>query len=259
MKETITTARLETAAGPITYWLHPTQTEAAALLLTFSSTRQASFYEAPYDIPARLFAGAGHAVASFDLPNHGEQINGFGQGIDGLCAAFCAGEDPFAQFVEQGSAVIDDCLAQGIGRGGIFACGVSRAGYCALRLAAADARIDGVAGLAPVVDWRNLREFAAVREEPDVAKLALDHWAEALAGRAIFLAIGNYDQRVSSAACVRFGLRLAESEEARAMAQSRMQLHVVPAEGHALDVDWRKAGAEFLLAQAQNQIKGIGI
>ena len=246
---TVTEARLETAAGPITYWLHRAQKEPSALLLTFSSTRQASFYEEPYDIPAAIFAGAGHAVASFDLPNHGEQINHFGQGINGFCAAFCTGEDPFAQFVEQDKGVIDDCLAQGVGQGGIFARGVSRAGYCALRLAAADERIIGVAGLAPVVDWRNLREFVLVREQPNMALLALDHWAEALAARAIFLAIGNSDQRVSSAACVRFGLRLAEIEEAREMAQSRIQLHVVAAEGHSLGVDWRRAGAEFLLAQ----------
>lgn len=246
---TVSARRLETSAGPINYWLHPAQKEASALLLTFSSTRQASFYEEPFDIPARIFAGAGHAVVSFDLPNHGEQVNGFGQGIDGLRAAFCAGQDPFAHFVEQAIAVIDDCLAQGVGLGGIFACGVSRAGYCALRLAAADKRIDGVAGLAPVVDWRNLREFAAVREQADVALLALDHRAEALAGRAIFLAIGNYDQRVSSAACVRFGLRLAELEAARNLSDSALQLHVVAADGHSLSVDWRRAGAEFLLAQ----------
>jgi hypothetical protein len=249
---TPTAKSLETPFGPLTYWLHPAQKETSALLLTFSSTRQASFHQEPYDIPARIFAEAGHAVASFDLPNHGEQVNGFGQGIDGFCAAFCAGQDPFAQFVEQGRAVIDDCLAQGSGRGGIFVCGVSRAGYCALRLAAADERIDGVAGLAPVSDWRHLREFALVRQQPNVAMLALEQWAEALAGRAIFLAIGNCDARVSSAACVRFGLRLAEIEEARAMAQSRMQLHLVPADGHSLGVEWRKAGAEFLLAQIQH-------
>ncbi len=81
---------LETPAGPITYWFHPAQQGPAALLLTFSSTRQASFSEKPYDIPARVFAGAGHSVVSFVLPNHGEQIDGFGQGIEGFCAAFCA-------------------------------------------------------------------------------------------------------------------------------------------------------------------------
>ncbi len=88
-----------------------------------------------------------------------------------------------------------------------------------------------------------------MREQPNVALLALDQWADALAGRAIFLTIGNRDGRVSSAACVRFGLRLAEIEEAQQMANSLLQLHVVAADGHSLGVAWRTAGAEFFLAQ----------
>ncbi|MBX3051303.1 MAG: hypothetical protein KF753_07525 [Caldilineaceae bacterium] len=256
---TITEARLDTGVGPITYWLHPGQSASSVLLLSFSSTRQASFHEEPYDIPARLFAEAGHAVASFDLPSHGEQVNDFGQGIEGFCAAFCAGADPFARFIQQAKAVIDACLAQGVGQGGIYACGVSRAGYCALRLAAADERVRGVAGLAPVVDWRALREFAGVRQRPDVAALALENWSEALVGRAIFLAIGNRDQRVSSAACVHLGLRLFEAEEAGGVDKSALQLHIVDAEGHALGNEWRRAGAEFLLAQASNNQLGLQI
>lgn len=248
---TITTSTVATPAGPLTYWLHQPQASAPtaqpALLLTVSSTRQASFHEEPYNIPARLFAAAGHAVVSFDLPNHGEQINHFGEGITGMCAAFSAGEDPFAQFVTQGQAVIDACLAQGMGTGGIVACGVSRAGYCALRLAAADPRIRAVAGLAPVTDWRALREFSTVRNQPAVAALVLDHWSEALAGRALFMAIGNHDRRVSSAACLRFGLRLLESEASTNVTASTIELHLVPAADHSLDNEWRQAGAQFLL------------
>ena len=254
---TITASTITTNAGQLTYWLHQPDPRPAAtpqaLLLTFSSTRQASFNEAPYDIPARLFAAAGHAVVSFDLPNHGDQVNGFGQGIDGFCAAFCAGADPFVQFIDQGRRVIDACLAQGVGQGGLVACGVSRAGYCALRLMAADSRIQAAAGLAPVTDWRALREFAAVRDQAAIAALALDHYAEALAGRALFLAIGNADLRVSSAACLRFGQRLLEREEATGNQSSAIEFHVIKAAGHALDEQWRSAGAEFLLRQLRQQ------
>ncbi|MCC7017816.1 MAG: hypothetical protein IT564_11505 [Rhodospirillales bacterium] len=247
---TITASTVTTSTGRLTYWLHqPEHTLAAsqALLLTFASTRQSAFYEAPQDIPARLFAAAGHAVVSFDLPHHGEQIKAFGQGIDGFCAAFCAGADPFVQFVEQGRTVIDACLAQGLGKGGIVACGVSRAAYCALRLAAADQRISGVAGLAPVTDWRVLREFTHVHDQPAIAALALDHYAEHLAGRALFLAIGNADLRVSSAACLRFGAHLLKLEEAASTGCSTVELHLVNAVGHSLDEQWRRAGANFLL------------
>ena len=145
--------------------------------------------------------------------------------------------------------MIDDCLAQEVGTAGIVLCGLSRAGYCALRLAAADQRICAVAGLAPVVDWRQLREFAAVRDQPAVAALTLDHWADELAGRAVFLTIGNGDSRVSSASCAHFGWRLLALEAARQMERSRLQLHIVDAPDHTLADQWRMAGAQFLLAQ----------
>lgn len=252
---TITAATIPTVTGNLTYWLHCPARSAVGrgsiLLLTFCSTRQAAFYEDPYDIPARCFAEAGHAVVSFDLPNHGEQINHFGEGIAGFCAAFCAGADPFLQFAEQGRAVIDACLAQGVGTAGIVVCGLSRAGYCALRLAAADQRVRAVAGLAPVIDWRQLREFAEVREQPAVAALTLEHWAEALAGRAVFLTIGNGDSRVSSASCAHFAWRLLALEAALQIKSSRLQLHIVDAPDHALPDHWRAAGATFLLACSQ--------
>ena len=92
-----------------------------------------------------------------------------------------------------------------------------------------------------------LREFAAVRADPVVAALALDHWATQLAGRALFLTIGNGDSRVSSAACVRFALRLLELEETMGITHSAIQLHVVDSPGHSLSDHWRAAGADFLL------------
>lgn len=253
---TITELTVVTAVGKLTYWLHrPDQAQASnALLLTFSSTRQSAFYEEPQEIPARLFADAGHAVVSFDLPHHGEQVNAFGQGIDGFCAAFCAGVDPFAQFIEQGLAVIDACLAQGVGQGGIVVCGVSRAAYCALRLAAADHRIRAVAALAPVTDWRRLREFAAVRDQPTVAALALDHWAKPLADRPLYLAIGHHDERVGSDACVRFVLQLMTARQTQPDPPPALQFYLVDSPGHSLANAWRRAGAEFLLAQLSDNL-----
>ncbi len=248
---TITEKTITTPTGALTYMLHtpsaPQRAANPALLLTFSSTRQASFGEPPYDIPARIFAEAGHYVVNFDLPNHGEQINAFGQGIVGMAAAFNAGQDPFEQFIRQGRTVLDVCLDHGIGAGGVLACGVSRAGYCALRLTADDPRIQGVAGLAPVTDWRRLTEFAAMRQQPTVAALALDHYVDALAQRAVFLAIGNHDERVGTDACVRFALQLFTLERTQGSDASRLQLHVVPDAGHSLADEWRAAGAKFLL------------
>jgi dienelactone hydrolase len=185
-----------------------------ALLLTFSSTRQSALTEHPYDLPARTFLSAGQDVLSFDLPHHGERVDRHGEGIDGMCRAFIAGDDPFDRFVADGIAALDACLERGIGGSGrIYVCGVSRAGYCALRLAAADSRITAAAALAPVTDWRVLSEWAAVRDRPEVAALALETRAQQLAGKGVALLIGNQDDRVSTAACVRLGLRLLEAAD----------------------------------------------
>ncbi|RPI82540.1 MAG: hypothetical protein EHM42_09360, partial [Planctomycetaceae bacterium] len=152
------------------------------LLLNFSTDRTTSLTAEIYAQPAKLFLANGHRVASFDLPSHGDRIDARGSGIDGMCARFIAGEDPFSRFAEDGRAVIDELIRCGAAEAGrIVVCGVSRAGYCGLRLAASDQRIAAVAALAPVTDWRQLREFAAVRDRDDVAKLALDHFAESLA------------------------------------------------------------------------------
>jgi len=57
-----------------------------ALLLTFATTRRSALAEDPHRLPARIFTEAGHYALSFDLPNHGERIGSFGEGIDGMCA-----------------------------------------------------------------------------------------------------------------------------------------------------------------------------
>ena len=251
----ITEIVIETPDGPLTCSLAapdctPSGAPSAkpALLLTFGMTRQSALIEDPHHLPAQIFTEAGHHALSFDLPNHGERIDDFGEGIGGMCAAYIAGCDPFARFVTDGRAIIDACRRLGIpGSERVVACGVSRAAYCALRLAAADRRILGAAGLAPVTDWRALTEFASVRDRPDVAALALDHWAADLAGRAVFLAIGSADGRVGSDACARLALRVLEEEARRGVPASLVELHIVPSEGHSLSSDWRSAGGRFLL------------
>jgi dienelactone hydrolase len=226
-----------------------------ALLLTFGMTRQSALTEHPHDLPTRIFLAAGHSVLSFDLPNHGQRVDAHGEGIGGLCAAFLAGHDPFGRFIADGQAVIDACLQRGLAaEARIFACGVSRAAYCALRLAAADRRIAGVAGLAPVTDWRALSEFAAAKNRPEVAALALDHWAADLAGRPVFLAIGNRDERVGTDCCARLALHLFEEEARRGLSSSLGEFHVVPEAGHSLSDGWRRAGGEYLLQMASELI-----
>ena len=74
-------------------------------------------------------------------------------------------------------------------------------------------------------------------------------WASGLAGRRVFLAIGNQDARVGTASCVRLGLRLLEEARAAGPGAAFPRLLVVDAPGHRLPDEWIRAGAAYLLEQ----------
>jgi len=221
-----------------------------ALLVNLAADRHTSLLNHPYDIPVRAFLAAGHRAVSFDLPCHGERRGPSSeQGIAGMRDSLLAGEDPFAVLVADGRAVVDAMLDGGVGTPGrIVTAGTSRGGYCALRLMAADARVAGAAAFAPVTDWRTLTEFAAVSDRADVAALSLVRYAEALAGRPVWIGIGNCDKRVGTDVCISFAQAILAAEAAKGLSGSQLSLHVVPEAGHTLSDAWRQAGADFLLS-----------
>ena len=223
-----------------------------ALLLNFAADRTTTLQSEPYSITPRMFLDAGHRVASFDLPCHGDrEVSGEPRGIAGFCAEWRRGNDVFAGLVDEGRAVIDALIERKLGEPGrIFVSGTSRGGYCALRLMAADERIKAAAAFSPVTDWRVLREFAEVKEASEIADLALPRFAGALAGRAVWTAIGNCDARVGTDACLRFAEAVLRAEAEEGRSSSHFVLHVVQERDHQLSTDWRRRGGEYLLDQA---------
>ena len=219
------------------------------LLLNFAADRTATLKTEPYSITPRMFLDAGHRAASFDLPCHGDRADsGKPQGIAGFCAEWQRGDDVFAGFVDEGRAVIDTLINRQLADPGrIFVSGTSRGGYCALRLMAADDRIGAAAAFSPVTDWRVLKEFTPVKEAPEIAELALTRFAESVAGRAVWTAIGNCDARVGTDACLRFAEAVLRAEAGGS--SSRFVLHVVQERDHQLSTDWRRRGGEYLLDQ----------
>jgi pimeloyl-ACP methyl ester carboxylesterase len=223
-----------------------------ALLLNFAADRTTTLQSEPYSITPRMFLDAGHRVASFDLPCHGDrEVSGEPRGIAGFCAEWRRGNDVFAGLVDEGRAVIDALIERKLGEPGrIFVSGTSRGGYCALRLMAADERIKAAAAFSPVTDWRVLREFAEVKEASEIADLALPRFAGALAGRAVWTAIGNCDARVGTDACLRFAEAVLRAEAEEGRSSSHFVLHVIPERNHQLSDSWRRRGGEYLLDQA---------
>jgi dienelactone hydrolase len=223
------------------------------LLLTFAMDWKTSLDVEPYNGTAQEFLKQGHRVLSFDLPNHGARIDRYGEGIRGMRNAFVAGHDPFAAFLQDASAVIDRCIAEGlVVPGRIMVCGTSRAGYLALRLLAADSRVAGAAAYAPVTDWRELTEFAADKNRTDVAALALSNFADRFAGKPVFFMIGNHDTRVGTASCCRFYLEVAAANVRHGFDDAALNFQVQDTPGHSSQNSWYKAGAAFLLRIGQN-------
>ena len=183
------------------------------LLCSFAADRTTSLEVVPYGLAAEVFLQQGHQVLSIDLPNHGGQINDYGEGIIGFRNTFVAGIDPFELFVAQGKTVIDSCIARGMATAGqIAVCGTSRGGYMALRLLAADTRIGAGAGFAPVTDWRELKEFRQEKDLQSLASQRLSCYAGSLATRPVFMAIGNHDERVNTARCCQLYLDILASK-----------------------------------------------
>ena len=213
-----------------------------ALLLTFAAGREGSLFSATYRHTAEAFLGAGHRALSFDFIGHGERIDRFGPGIDGLRNSLVlGGVDPFSVFAEDASAVIDTCVGRGLVRPGqIAASGTSRGGYLALYLLAHEPRVAVAAGFAPVTDWRVLAEFKDDMERPEVAALAMKHRAAQMAGRSVFLAIGRNDMRVGTDTCVALYERLAATG-------IEVEFSLTNDPGHRMGIVGYEHGAAWLL------------
>jgi dienelactone hydrolase len=219
------------------------------LLLNFTGRRDDSLLGTKgAALVTKRFLAQGYRVLGFDLPNFGSRMDEYGKGITGLGKAFVNGGDPFSAFVEDTVAVIDTCVEHNWAiPGRIAICGTSRGAYFALRAMAADPRIGAGAGFAPVTDWRDLTEFREYRHRTDIAALRLACFARQLAGRTVFLCIGNHDERVSTVSCCRFFLSLSEANQSQGNDGTSVDFFCAPEEGHTCGDEWYRRGSESLL------------
>ena len=216
--------------------------------ISFGADKETSLDCEPYNLTAKRFLESGHYVLSFDLPSHGTLIDENGEGIQGFRNAFVRGKNPFELFLKDAIAVIDHCIVEGLAQPGrIVVCGTSRAGYLALRLLAADARVAAVASYAPVTDWRDLSEFAAECEQDDLAATRLSEFADGMVGRPIFIVIGNHDERVRTESCCGFYLDLVAANRHQGKDDSHLNFQIQDVPGHDSQPAWYLAGADFLL------------
>ena len=161
------------------------------------------------------------------------------------------GEEFVQSYVAGCREVLDHLIAEGFTDPQRVAVqGVSRGGFCALHFAAAEPRIKAVVGIAPVTNPLALTEFANVTPT-QAAAISLDGVMESLAGRTVWISIGNSDDRVSTDECISFTRRLVTATR-RLQPQLNLipvHLHVGMSAGHRAPDDAYTAATAFLLTQ----------
>ena len=222
----------------------------APTLFVFANRIEETLGSEHYSRSACVLMKHGFLCASLDLPCHGEDKKpGEPDGLGGWRVRVVGGDELVPGFVAKVSAVLDYLVKEGYADPQkVAACGTSRGGFMALHFAAADARVKCVAAFAPVSDLLTLREFAGMEQHPVTNALALVNLAEKLAGRGVWVCIGNHDERVGTDHAIAFTRKVVEA----CAAQKRpadVELHVMPVAGHTLHATAHEEAAAWMLAR----------
>lgn len=200
----------------------------APTLFILASTLEGTLNDAYFRQSGNVLATRGYLCVSVDLPCHGlERRDGEPEGLQGWRHRCDRNEDVMADLTNRLRAVLDHLIAQGMtDPNQVAACGTSRGGFAALHFAAAEPRVKCVAAFAPVIDLGVLTEFQGAERQEIVRRLDLKGRVEELAGRALFLTIGDRDVRVGTDQTIQLA-RQTTAASLRKNGPARVDLHVV--------------------------------
>lgn len=210
-----------------------------------------------YTQTGRELAKDGWLYVVLDPPCHGyDHQKGEPAGLVGWAHRVKAGQNLMQPFVKRCVAVLDHLITQSYtDPERVAASGTSRGGFCALHFAASEPRVRAATAVSPVTNPLAISEFAGVTDE-QVKSVNIDSLTDRLAGRSIWLSIGNHDPRVSTDDCVSLARKLVSSTRRlkREMKVVPVELIVGPSEGHRAIDDAYRLEAQFL----RNQIRPQG-
>lgn len=220
----------------------------AATLFILASTIDVTLGEPYYRQAGNALSEEGVLCVSIDLPCHGAERRGDEpEGIAGWSERAAKGENFMVENNRRLSRVLDDLIARGeTDPERVAACGTSRGGFAALHFAAAEPRVKCVAGFCPVADLAALQEFQGREELPLVKELALLRQADALAGRGVWLIIGDRDDRVDTDRTIALA-RGITAAALRKNLSAKVDLHVVAEpQGHTTPAGSAELGARWI-------------
>lgn len=189
----------------------------------------------------------GYLLVSIDLPCHGkEHRSGEPEGLAGWPYRCEQGNNFVDDNNSRLSVVLDHLIKSGqTDASKVAVCGTSRGGYLALQFAAHDPRVKAVAAFAPVTDLTALREFKGQETNRLVKSLSVIHQSDKLAGRPVWIVIGDQDKRVGTDHSIDLARAITKSSLANGC-KSQVDLHViaeprghtVPSGSPQLAADW---------------------
>ncbi len=222
--------RIETTPGGIEYSLWGNlESENAPTLFILSGEAEKTLSSPYFRQCGNALAAQGYRCISIDLPCHGKRCEDAAQsGLAGWRLLTESGTDFVAPTNKRLSQVLDHLVATGRSDPRrVAVCGTSRGGFLALHFAAHDERVGAVAAFAPVTDLLALREFNGAEKNVVAERLGIENVADQLAGRPVWIVIGDRDARVSTRSSMDTAATIAEASVRKGI-DSGMTLHVLP-------------------------------
>jgi len=178
-----------------------------------------------YTEVAIILARHGWISVVIDPPCHGEDArSGEPAQLEGWRYRLEHDHDFVSAFTAKARAILDALIKSGLtDPERVAVCGTSRGGFLAFHFAASDPRIKAATAISPVTKLTALREFSTTSQRAKVEQLDVARLAPQLAGRAIWLSIGNNDARVNTDNSIAF-----TREVVRATARPDMPDMVIP-------------------------------
>ena len=232
-------------------WGNTKRERPAPTLIVLATTIENTLNSVYYRRCGNQLAKRGYLCISINLPCHGDQrIDGEPEGLSGWSHRAARDSDFVAEFNNRLSKVLDHLVKEGVSDPEkIAACGTSRGGFLALHAAIHDPRVKCVAGFAPVTDLSVLHEFKSTSERQLVKEFNLINRAKDLAGRKVWIVIGDQDKRVGTNHAVQLAREI--SKESRKLnLTSRVTLHVLPEpRGHTIPEGADRMAADWILRE----------
>jgi dienelactone hydrolase len=202
----------------------------------------------------RILAKQGFLYVAIDPPCHGDDVKaGEPPQLLGWRHRLEKGDGLIAPFTRRASQVLDHLIQEKYtDPNRVAACGTSRGGFLAYHFAVADKRVRAVAGFSPVTNLLAVKEFADMEKPAPARELTLTRHAAALAGRAVWVSIGNNDNRVSTDDAIAFARKVvAETVALRKGAETAVAVELIvgTALGHTGIANEHEMAAEWIHRQ----------